>query len=310
MNKHMLAGVLLGTIIATAGGAYAIRSGTPQSAAIVSVTPITVSMEQQYAAVTQVDLWTEPGAPKLANVVSSKPIIVAGQTREVCEERTITHQAPAKDENQIAGTAAGAVIGGLLGNQVGGGNGKKAATALGAIAGGLIGKNAQANHQQQQTYQTVEQVCNNIREPDQTTGYEVTVIVEGQERRITMGYSPKSALPILDGEVITDINKVKSIKANMPAPKYEVTYTLNGQTQISTFTKAPTVGTEIPYEYGQLLTTSEQLANLKARENTVVAYNVMYQSDAGIGEVRMTQHPAGDTLKLKRGKPVLAETNQ
>lgn len=306
----MLAGVLLGTIIATAGGAYAIRSGTPQSAAIVSVTPITVSMEQQYATVTQVDLWAEPGAPKLANVVSSKPIIVAGQTREVCEERTVTHQAPAKDENQIAGTAAGAVIGGLLGNQVGGGNGKKAATALGAIAGGLIGKNAQANHQQQQTYQTVEQVCNNIREPDQTTGYEVTVNVEGQERRITMGYSPKSALPILDGEVITDINKVKSIKANMPAPKYEVTYTLNGQTQISTLTKAPAIGTEIPYEYGQLLTTSEQLANLKARENTVVAYNVMYQSDAGIGEVRMTQHPTGDTLKLKRGKPVVTQSGE
>lgn len=307
MNKQMLTGVLLGTIIATAGGAYAIRSGAPQSAAIVSVTPITVGMEQQYATVTQVDLWAEPGAPTLASIVSSKPIIVAGQTREVCEERTVTHQAPTKDENQIAGTAAGAVIGGLLGNQVGGGNGKKAATALSAIAGGLIGKSAQANHQQQQTYQTVEQVCNNIREPDQTTGYEVTINVEGQERRIGMSYKPKSALPVLDGEVITDINRVKSIKANMPPPKYEVTYTLSGQSQVSTLTEAPAIGANIPFEYGQLLTTNEQLANLKARENTIVAYNVVYQSDVGIGEVRMTQHPTGDTLQLKRGKPVISE---
>ena len=310
MNKHMLTGVLLGTIIATAGGAYAIRSATPQSAAIVSVTPITVGMEQQFATVTQVEPLVTPGAPTLATIISSKPIIVAGQVREVCEERTVTHQAPSKDENQIAGTAAGAVIGGLLGNQVGGGNGKKAATALGAIAGGLIGKNAQAQHQQQQTYQTVEQVCNNIREPNQTTGYEVTVNAEGQPKTITTSYLPKQALPVVNGEVITDINKVKAIKANMPPPMYEVTYSLGDKTGMSTLAKAPNVGAEVPFEFGQLLTTPEQLANLKARENTVIAYNVMYQSDAGIGNVRMTQHPTGDTLQLKRGKPVVPQSDQ
>tara|TARA_R110002124_G_scaffold104531_3_gene254707 strand:+ start:205 stop:666 length:462 start_codon:yes stop_codon:yes gene_type:complete len=40
---------------------------------------------------------------------------------------------------QGVGTVAGAVAGGVIGNQFGGGSGKVAATALGIVAGGLIG---------------------------------------------------------------------------------------------------------------------------------------------------------------------------
>lgn len=43
------------------------------------------------------------------------------------------------DELNMGGTAIGAIVGGILGNQVGGGNGKKAATVIGAIAGGAAG---------------------------------------------------------------------------------------------------------------------------------------------------------------------------
>lgn len=43
-----------------------------------------------------------------------------------------------KDENVI-GTLGGAVIGGLLGNTVGGGTGRTLATAAGAVAGGVAG---------------------------------------------------------------------------------------------------------------------------------------------------------------------------
>jgi outer membrane lipoprotein SlyB len=41
----------------------------------------------------------------------------------------------------ILGTGGGAVIGGLLGNQVGGGSGRTLATAAGAIAGSVAGSN-------------------------------------------------------------------------------------------------------------------------------------------------------------------------
>jgi uncharacterized protein YcfJ len=45
---------------------------------------------------------------------------------------------PAPQPNYI-GIGTGAVIGGLIGNQVGGGNGKKLATVAGIIGGGMIG---------------------------------------------------------------------------------------------------------------------------------------------------------------------------
>lgn len=46
---------------------------------------------------------------------------------------------PAADRNQQAGTVIGAVVGGLLGSQVGHGDGRAAATILGAVAGGVVG---------------------------------------------------------------------------------------------------------------------------------------------------------------------------
>ena len=43
------------------------------------------------------------------------------------------------------GTVAGAVVGGVLGNQVGSGSGRKAATVAGAIGGGVVGHQMEQN---------------------------------------------------------------------------------------------------------------------------------------------------------------------
>ena len=112
MNKSMLVGAVLGAVGVTAGGAVATYS-------LVS-------------------------APQYAEVLAVKPVKETIKTpREVCKDVAVTRQAPVKDEHQIAGTAIGAVVGGLLGNQVGGGNGKKLATVAGAVGGGYLGNEAQ-----------------------------------------------------------------------------------------------------------------------------------------------------------------------
>lgn len=51
------------------------------------------------------------------------------------------HQQPAPPvaQNSPIGIGVGAVVGGLLGNQVGGGNGKTLATIAGALGGGYVG---------------------------------------------------------------------------------------------------------------------------------------------------------------------------
>ncbi len=48
-------------------------------------------------------------------------------------------QAPAPTQHSVVGIATGAVVGGLIGNQIGGGNGKKLATVAGVIGGGYLG---------------------------------------------------------------------------------------------------------------------------------------------------------------------------
>ena len=53
-----------------------------------------------------------------------------------------------KDSHIGAGTAIGAVAGGVLGNQVGKGDGKTAATVAGAVAGGAIGHSVEKNNRE------------------------------------------------------------------------------------------------------------------------------------------------------------------
>ena len=53
------------------------------------------------------------------------------------------HQEKRKGEGGAVGIVGGAVVGGLLGNQVGNYNGKMLATAAGAVAGGYAGNEVQ-----------------------------------------------------------------------------------------------------------------------------------------------------------------------
>ncbi len=78
-------------------------------------------------------------------------------TRVVCENVEV--QRNSRDPNRVTGTATGAVVGGLLGNQVGGGNGRKLATVAGAVAGGAAGRQIQGNHQQKSGDRVVERRC-------------------------------------------------------------------------------------------------------------------------------------------------------
>lgn len=75
-----------------------------------------------------------------------------------CYDVEVQRPKQIKDEHKIAGTALGAVAGGLLGNQVGGGKGKKVATAAGAVGGALVGRKIQEN-QQNKTETVIERRC-------------------------------------------------------------------------------------------------------------------------------------------------------
>jgi hypothetical protein len=122
-------------------GAYV--QPAPQQVAGAYVQPVSAMYAQPAAAALQ---------PAPAPVVIKETIIREVPAKPAPRPRVVhTHYArhdapayyaqaprPAPQPNYI-GIGTGAVIGGLIGNQVGGGNGKKLATVAGIIGGGMLG---------------------------------------------------------------------------------------------------------------------------------------------------------------------------
>ncbi len=120
-----------------------------------SATPVTPQMAMQLAAgpqqLAQPVAYAQPAAQPapvvVKEIIREKPVVrvvektrVVYRDRKVSEPRHYAHApAPASAQPNYVGIGTGAVIGGLLGNQVGGGNGKKLATVAGIIGGGMLG---------------------------------------------------------------------------------------------------------------------------------------------------------------------------
>lgn len=174
MNKSMLVGTIFGVTLATAGAGIAgfkMMNAGPTEAEVLKVTE----------------------AYKTTQV-----------PREVCEDRVVTHQKPVQDEKRIAGSAIGAVVGGLLGNQVGGGSGKKLATIAGAAAGGYAGNQVQKSMQEKDTYTTTERECHTVTDSRKDlVGYDVQYRLGEQVASVRMEHKPGPTLPVRDGQVVT-----------------------------------------------------------------------------------------------------------
>jgi uncharacterized protein YcfJ len=177
VNKSTLSGIVIGVVVATAGGAIA-----------------SINM-----------LNKQPAYAVVLNVEEIKKTV---QTpREVCEDVSVTRQKPVKDEHKIAGTVTGAVIGGVLGNQVGGGTGKKIATVAGAVAGGYAGNKVQEHMQRTDTYTTTETRCHTATDShEELEGYEVSYLLGDTVNRVRMDHHPGERIPVVDGQLVLDTN--------------------------------------------------------------------------------------------------------
>jgi uncharacterized protein YcfJ len=174
MDSSMMKGLIVGVVVATAGGAIA-----------------------SYTMLSDKD-------PAFAQVVNVEEIKETVNTpREVCEDVAVTRKAPVKDEHKIAGTAVGAVVGGLLGNQIGGGSGKKIATVAGAAAGGYAGNKVQGNMQDSDTYTTTERRCNTVTDSHENViGYNVTYMIGDKEGMVRMDEKPGNRIPVENGQLV------------------------------------------------------------------------------------------------------------
>src|SRR5690348_2488251 len=139
--------------------------------------------------------------PKYAKVVGVEPVrSTVNNPKQVCHDETVTQTAPPKDQHRIAGTAIGAVVGGLLGNQVGGGKGKTLATVAGAVGGGYAGNRIEASRQHGQVTSTVERKCSTVNNTStKIVGYDVRYIYNGVTRTVRMDHDPGDRVQVQEG---------------------------------------------------------------------------------------------------------------
>jgi uncharacterized protein YcfJ len=96
----------------------------------------------------------------------------------------------------VPGAIAGAVIGGILGHQVGGGHGRDVATAGGAVAGAAIGANV--GRGDQSSYAQDVQRCENVQGQLQPDYWDVTYNFRDIEHHVQMSVPPGPTLTVDD----------------------------------------------------------------------------------------------------------------
>lgn len=89
----------------------------------------------------------------------------------------------------VPGALAGAVIGGILGHQVGGGRGQDIATAGGAVAGAAVGANVGRSGGQQVITKDV-QHCTTQPSQAKPAYWDVVYTFRGEEHRVQMSAPP------------------------------------------------------------------------------------------------------------------------
>jgi uncharacterized protein YcfJ len=122
-----------------------------------------------------------------AQVTSVRAVVTSPSQQRCWVDR---EQVVQQDRNQSnpGGAVIGAVLGGILGHQVGGG-GRDAATAIGAVGGAVLGSNMGRSGGGQQVVTQDVQRCENV--PNQRPDYfDVTYEFNGREYRVQMTNQP------------------------------------------------------------------------------------------------------------------------
>lgn len=157
----------------------------------------------------------------MARVVSVDPIVEPGQpeVRQQCWSEPAPSYAysnrgypndpryAARGQTTGGGALIGAIAGGVLGNSVGDGDGRKAATVIGAVLGGTIGNNIERNgryrndpyRQQAAAYPQPVQRCRTVTtqvRDERVVGYRVGYEYAGRRYETMTDYHPGSEIRV------------------------------------------------------------------------------------------------------------------
>jgi uncharacterized protein YcfJ len=126
-----------------------------------------------------------------APVTQARAVMGAATERCWIERQQVSE---ASGNRNVGGAIAGALIGGVLGHQVGGGSGKDLATVGGAVAGGVIGSNMGRDS-------TPQYGSRDVRRCESTTSgtpayWDVTYNFRGQNHQVQMSADPGATVAV------------------------------------------------------------------------------------------------------------------
>ena len=131
-----------------------------------------------------------------ARVTSVRAVVGPVEQRCWVERRNVVQE---RTEVNVPGAIIGAVAGGILGHQVGGGRGKDIATAGGAVAGAAVGANVGRDGGGQQMYSQDVQRCASVPSHARADYWDVTYDFRGQAYRMQMT-SPPGQTVMVNGQ--------------------------------------------------------------------------------------------------------------
>lgn len=133
-----------------------------------------------------------------AEVLEAEPIVEHVRvpvSREVCWDEEVHYTD--RGRGSAAGTILGGLIGGVAGHQIGSGSGNTAATVVGTLAGAAIGSRASSGPPRH--YSSVEERCRlerAYRSEERLQGYRVTYLYNGQTYTTRTRHDPGSRIRV------------------------------------------------------------------------------------------------------------------
>jgi len=184
-----------GTCVILRRGSYDSLSRLGMNDRISSVRPVAQRASVQYAepeplAAPTYEYRRRPNERVYEAPVTSVHAIVGPPEQRCWVER---QQVEERRDNNVGGAVIGALIGGVLGHQVGGGRGRDVATVGGAVAGGLIGNNA--GRGDSVTYDKNVQRCRDVANT-KPEYWDVAYNFQGVEHHVQMSAPPGNTVAV------------------------------------------------------------------------------------------------------------------
>lgn len=122
-------------------------------------------------------------AQEVGTVISAVPVIQqVAVPRQVCGQPIVVEQ-----QTSGGGGLLGAIAGGAIGSQIGGGSGRAAGVLIGTVAGAIVGNQIEANGNRAHA---VPQCTTQTTYENRTVGYNVTYEYAGRQYTVQMPHDP------------------------------------------------------------------------------------------------------------------------